>query len=80
MSKTRGTACLATTVKASEIDLMTTEQLKQKVIDFQREIYRLQKDRAELKNQLQRKSAIIEHLQDSGTRKIVEAVQRLLPL
>lgn len=71
---------MAKTVKASEIDLMTTEQLKQRVIDLQREIYRLQKDRAELNNKIQRKAAVIEHLQDAEHRKIVETIQRLLSL
>ncbi|MCE1274398.1 MAG: hypothetical protein LWW75_07740 [Chlorobiales bacterium] len=67
-------------VKISDIEMMKEPELRELALRQQREIFRLQKDRANLRHKVADKDAVIKHLQTADTRRIVEAVSKLLPL
>lgn len=67
-------------VKISDIETMKEPELRELALRQQREIFRLQKDRANLRHKVADKDAVIKHLQTADTRRIVEAVSKLLPL
>lgn len=68
------------TAKISDIETMTELDLRELALRQQREIFRLQKERANLRHKVEDKEAVIKHLQTADTRRIVEAVSKLLPL
>lgn len=67
-------------MKKEKIMSMSSEELRELVIEQQRKIERLYKSQLKLKRTVEAKHAVIVHLQNNNTHHIVEAVKRFIPL